>query len=82
MMCEGGRKCCVVHWIAWVLILIGALNWGLVGVGYFMGSSWNVVEMILGSWPMVLNIVYVLVGLSAIMLLIGCKCKECMGANK
>lgn len=59
--------------------MIGALNWGLVGVGGFMGSNWNVVNLLLGSWPTVEWIVYVLVGLSAVQLIIAHKddCKHC-----
>ena len=49
------------------LVLIGALNWGLIGLGYFFGGNWNVVDMLLGTWPMVENIVYVLVGVGAVM---------------
>ncbi len=52
--------------IAWWLMWIGAVNWGLVGIGGFMGRNWNVVNLILGGWPQVEWIVYVLVGLSAI----------------
>jgi uncharacterized membrane protein YuzA (DUF378 family) len=55
-----------VHMIAWILVMIGALNWGLIGLGGFMGSDWNVVNMILGSVPMLESLVYVLVGLSAV----------------
>ena len=77
MMCESGKKCCMPHWLGFALVIIGALNWGLIGVGNLMGSNWNLVEMILGSWPMVMNIVYVLVGLSGVMLLWGCKCSTC-----
>ena len=77
-MCEGGKKCCRAHWLAWVLLLVGGLNWGLVGLGGFVGSDWNLVAMLFNSWPMVEWAVYVLVGISAIMLIIGCKCKTCM----
>ena len=50
-----------------VLVVIGGVNWGLVGIGMLLGSSnWNVVEMILGSVPTLLAVVYVLVGLSAV----------------
>lgn len=79
MTCEGGKKCCMVHWVAWVLALVGALNWGLVGVGYFVAGdwSWNAVTMLLGSWPTVEAVVYVLVGASAIALIVGCKCSTC-----
>ena len=38
-----------LHTIAWILIIIGALNWGLVGLGGLLGGNWNVVSMILGS---------------------------------
>ena len=51
---------------ACLLVLIGALNWGLVGIGHFVGTDLNVVNMILGGWPAVENLVYVLVGLSGV----------------
>jgi len=54
--------CKACHW----LVLIGALNWGLVGVGDFVGQNLNVVNLVLGSWPMVESVVYVLVGLAAV----------------
>ncbi|MBI3633093.1 MAG: DUF378 domain-containing protein [Candidatus Vogelbacteria bacterium] len=77
-MCEGGKKCCTPHWLGWVLVVIGSLNWGLIGLsGFFGGGNWNVVNLLLGSWPMVEWAVYVLVGLSALMLLKGCNCKTC-----
>lgn len=50
--------------IAWWLVIIGALNWGLVAL------NMNLVMMIFGSWPMVETIVYALVGLSGIYLLL------------
>lgn len=49
-----------LDWIALVLVIIGGLNWGLVGL-----FNWNLVEAILGV-NVVANIVYVLVGLSAL----------------
>lgn len=61
-----------------ILLIIGGLNWGLVGVGMLMGSDFNVVHMLLGAWPAVEGIVYVLVGLAAVMKLVGCRCKKCM----
>jgi uncharacterized membrane protein YuzA (DUF378 family) len=44
------------------------------------GMSWNVVDMILGSWPMLEAVVYVLVGVAAVLKLIGHRCKKCMNA--
>lgn len=52
--------------IARILVIVGGVNWGLVGLGMLMGSNWNVVNMLLGSWATLEAIVYVLVGLSAV----------------
>ncbi|HWB34235.1 MAG TPA: DUF378 domain-containing protein [Candidatus Paceibacterota bacterium] len=56
-----------------ILLIVGALNWGLVGLGGFMNSNWNVVNLLLGSWPSVEWIVYILVGLAGIMALVNWK---------
>lgn len=63
-----------LHVIAFVLVVVGGLNWGLVGAG-----NWNVVNMLLGAWPVVERIVYVLVGVSAIALAFTHwkECKHC-----
>ena len=58
-----GSSCSSVGKVAWWLMVVGAVNWGLVGVG---GMEWNVVERLLGTWPVVVQVVYVLVGLSAV----------------
>jgi len=53
--------------VAFLLLVVGGLNWGLIGLGYLVGgASWNLVNIIFGSWPVVENLVYVLVGLSAV----------------
>jgi len=66
-----------MHMTAFVLVVVGGLNWGLVGLGMLMGQDWNVVQMLIGSWSMTLeNLVYVLVGLSAIWLAMTHK-KDC-----
>ena len=53
------------------LVVIGGLNWGLEGVGSFMKSNLNVIDLILGkvAGGVVANVVYVLVGLSALYML-------------
>ena len=73
----------MMHMIAFGLLIIGGINWGLIGIGGFLGSNWNVVNMILGSWPSVEWIVYILVGLSAVWIAIKHKsdCKMCMGGS-
>lgn len=85
-MCKGkcccGKSSCTTNMIAKYLVIIGGINWGLVGVGMLLGSgSWNVVNMLLGSMPMLEAIVYVLVGVSALGMIFGCKCKKCSGAD-
>lgn len=73
-------KACGVHKLGWVLVLVGALNWGLVGAFNF-----NLVNVIFGSWSVVERVIYVLVGLSAVAMLLkgSCKgCKQCMGEGE
>ena len=65
-----------IHTIAWWLLIIGGLNWFLVGLGSFLGGYWNVVYMIFGSWPAVEGLVYVLVGLAAVYELFGTFAKK------
>ena len=72
-----------LHMVSWILIIIGALNWGLVGLGGFLGGNWNVVNLVLGSWPAVEWLVYVLVGLAGVYELITHRnnCKLCGGGG-
>lgn len=74
MMKKGG---CGISMIGLILVIVGALNWGLVGVGYFFGGNWNLVNLILGSWPMLEHVVYLLVGVAGVILIFGCRCKTC-----
>ncbi len=68
---------CGASMITKILVIIGGINWGLVGLGGLMGKSLNVVHMILGSIPMLENIIYLLVGIAAVMMIFGCKCGKC-----
>ena len=54
-----------IGWIAFVLVVIGGLNWGLVGI-----FNWNLVAAIFGDMTVVARIVYILVGLSALYMII------------
>lgn len=62
-----------LHYVAFTLLIIGGLNWGLSALG------WNVVNLLLGSWPAIEQIVYILVGLSAIYEVVTHKsvCRNC-----
>jgi len=76
--CDGHG--CNVSLVVKVLVIIGAVNWGLVGVGMLMGSDWNVVHMVLGSLSNLEAVVYVLVGVAGVMKIFGCKCSKCKAA--
>ncbi len=76
--CTSCKSCgCGMGVVLNVLLIIGGLNWGLVGVGMLMDQSLNVVNMVLGSMPMIEAIIYVVVGLAAILKIFGCPCAKC-----
>lgn len=80
-MCKGCCKkgACITSMIAKILVVVGGLNWGLVGIGMFLGGdSWNLVNMIFGSMPILEAVVYLLVAVSAIVMLFDCKCGKCI----
>jgi uncharacterized membrane protein YuzA (DUF378 family) len=47
--------------IATILLVIGGLNWGLVGL-----LNFNLVDSIFGAASLISKVVYILVGLSAV----------------
>ena len=50
-----------------VLLVIGGLNWLVIGVAeLFYSQQFDLVTWLFGSWPMAVNLIYVLVGLSAV----------------
>lgn len=51
----------VVDKIALILIIIGAINWGLIGLFRF-----NLVELIFGDMTLLARLVYTLVGISGL----------------
>lgn len=67
-----------IHMIAFILVIVGGLNWLLVGL--FM---WDVGSLFGGMENIVSKIIYVLVGLSAIYLLFTHKgdCKACSASS-
>ena len=62
-----------LHMVTWILLVVGGLNWGLSALHY------NVVDMIFGAGSSIAQIVYILVGLSAIVEIATHKntCKMC-----
>ena len=47
-----------------LLVIVGALNWGLWGL-----LNLNVVNLVVGAWPTVERVVYILVGVGGLWLL-------------
>lgn len=51
----------IIDSIALVLIIIGAINWGLIGLFNF-----NLVDAIFGTMSIISRIIYILVGISGL----------------
>lgn len=51
----------VIHWIAMILVIIGALNWGM--IGFF---NINVIGLIFKASPGTARIIYAIVGLAGL----------------
>lgn len=51
----------VIDTIALILVIIGAINWGLIGIFNF-----NLVDAIFGVMSIVSRIIYILVGISGL----------------
>jgi uncharacterized membrane protein YuzA (DUF378 family) len=51
----------IVKWVAVTLIIVGALNWGLVGAFHV-----NAVAMLFGDASMITRVIYMLVGLAGL----------------
>ena len=67
-----------LHIIAWILIIIGGLNWLLVGI-----FGWDVGMLFGGQAAVVSRIIYILVGLAALFDLFTHKsmCKVCASSG-
>ena len=68
---EGRIRVSALDWISLVLVVVGALNWGLIGLGTFFDGgvaieTWNLVNILLGWSPLLEAIVYLLVGLAGL----------------
>jgi uncharacterized protein len=58
-----------LYLVMFILVIIGAINWGLVGL-----VNMDLVSMIFGSMSIMARIVYVLVGISGVGMLFCLKC--------
>ena len=66
-----------LHAVTFILLVIGGLNWLLAAF------NWNLVDKVFGVGSSVSMIIYVLVGVSAIVQVVTHKsyCKYCMGGS-
>jgi len=58
-----------LDWLTMTLVIIGALNWGLMGLSGFLNgdaSEWNVVNVLFGSVPGIEWLIYSIVGLAGL----------------
>jgi len=51
--------------LSFIFVLIGALNWGLLGL-----LNFNLVSVIFGGIPLLARVIYILVGLSAVNIIV------------
>jgi len=58
---KGGEDMKALHMVAFTLLVVGGLNWGLWALFNF-----NLVNTVLGAWPTLEKLVYILVGVSAV----------------
>jgi uncharacterized protein len=65
------KKMSALDWIAMILLIIGGLNWGLVGVAKFdlVGAIFKGANDI-GSDNTIAKIIYIIVGVAALYLLV------------
>jgi|SRR3989344_2431071 len=77
--CSGHK--CTTAMIGKILLIAGGINWGLVGLAMLFGgdNNWNVINLLLSSFPVAEAIVYVLVGIAAVVKIFGCRCSKCAG---
>lgn len=65
-----------LHMVSYILLWVGGVNWGLVGLFNF-----NLVNAVLGTMPVVEQLVYVVVGAATVYVIATHKsdCKVCAG---
>ncbi len=60
-----------IQWIVTILVIVGALNWGILGLSQLFGSSgWDLVTWLLGSIPVLKSLVFVVVGLAGVLAIV------------
>lgn len=62
-----------LHSIAWTLLIIGGLNWLLIGL-----FNWGVADLV---GPDIARIIYIIVGVATVYELVTCKSKKKWSSN-
>lgn len=70
-------KGCMASTIGYYLVVVGAVNWGLTGLGYFITTNLNIVNMVFAGMPSIEHAIYLIIGVAGVMTFMGCKCKTC-----
>jgi uncharacterized protein len=68
----------VLHMVAFILLIVGGLNWGLFGL-----FGWDLIEILFGGLPTIADLLYILVGVSAVYIAVTHRsdCKVCSAAK-
>ena len=70
------NKSCLVCMIVAGLVILGAINWGLIGI-----FGLNLVGKLFGEWSILSRIIYILIGVAGVIKLITCF-KACPACKK
>ena len=69
------KKCCAICTVGTLLAVVGAINWGLVGLFQF-----NLVTQLVGDGTTLAKVIYGLVGVGGVVTLLGffklCPCQK------
>lgn len=57
-------------WVAFICLLVGGLNWGLIGFFHF-----NFITFVFGDLTVIARIIYAIIGLAAVFAIVRCFCK-------
>jgi uncharacterized membrane protein YuzA (DUF378 family) len=52
--------------VTFILTCLGAIQWGLIGIGGFMGKNINIVSMLSRGNGIIEYIIYLIIGISAV----------------
>lgn len=77
MTINTNNKECLISKIATNLVIAMALDAGLIGAGNLLGINTDALNIFTGLPPVMLSIVYIITGISGVIMVIGCRCSTC-----